>query len=776
MKNSFSKQMKIPYSRRSNKNGLDLSIKGCISRIISKNKNDSINKETIDGSCLDTQTFAFNQDSSNNSKATINKNLSLGKLDNKLIIFSSLKSDLELKNRKLSKKEKKKKAVEFHEKKNSNSEEYPTIIQNDICEEEAKDDDNTNRIDFRYFPKIPEIEVNKVEKYYWLATYDKLMKKSKIIKILNYYTKENEELYNNNEKERKINDDEYNFKEKSMIIQGYEIYFIRKYNNPFIRLKKEGQIFIKLYLLTIEQINKIFSYINRLEYKSYINSSNLELFSEKNLFKTVEQSNKNIYNYSTVFFLGSFMNIRIFLFSRLEKRKNDNKKSHVNKSDLPSSNKIAKLVKILMINFHEYSKQYFIDYLIKPIKNNFNLDNTDIDLFKQKILEINSLLISNCKKYYKRNNNSINSIIKNEIKKVTTTYTISSNNYTPNEFNNYSFSNYNNSTLNNIRKNQSNQIYSIETNDSFLKNFDDLKKLKKNIKIKSKKSNNKFILNLKEINTNTLIRGKLNKNNSSRNCNNNHNHILLNNFNKNSKDKKLNLDMKNIDNFNKKLNNLSNSIKHISLNYPLKKSVTRNSTNHIFSGNRNKNIENSLRNKLNSDYYNYSKIYEKSKINNSKSSKDENKENNMSLINSNYRINSALTDYNIPLNNQMNKNNSNKNQEFNPFYSTNISNINKNYIQKSKKIKLKRPIRVLSSIRKVISQKMNNISPSNSISSNNNNISNMNKSYNEYKKYFSNIELSNVSFRKFFKSNSQNKNKKEEYITPRKKKLFYYYH
>jgi hypothetical protein len=249
----------------------------------------------------------------------------------------------------------------------------------------------------------------------------------------------------------------------------------------------------------------------------------------------------------------------------------------------------------------------------------------------------------------------------------------------------------------------------------------------------------------------------------------------LNNFQSNSKDKKLNLDMRNIDNFNKKLNNLSNSIKHISLNYPLKNSVTRNNANKTFSGDDNKNIENTLRKKLNSDYYNYSKIYEKSKINNSKTSKDENKENNASLINSNYRINSVLTDYNIPLNHQMNKNNSNKNQEFNPFYTTNTNNINKNYIQKSKNRKLKRPIRVLSSIRKVISQKMNNISPNNSISSNNNiNRSNMNKSYNEYKKHFSNNELSNASFRKFFKINSQNK--KEEYITPRKKKLYYYYH
>ena len=774
MKNSFSRQIKIPYSKRSYKNGLDLSIKGCINRIISKNKNDSINKETIDGSCLDTQTFAFNQDSLNNSKATINKNFSLGKFDNKLIIFSSLKSELELKNRKLSKKDKIKKADVFHEKKNSNSnsEENPTIIQNDIGEEEAKDDDKTNRIDFRYYPKIPEIEIDKVEKYYWLATYDKLMKKSKIIKILNYYTKENEEDNSSDEKEKdkEINDDQYNFKEKTMIIQGYEIYFIRNYNNPFIRPKKDGQIFIKLYLLNIEQINKIFSYINRLEYKSYISSNNLELFSERNLFEAVGKSNNTIYHYSTIFFLGSFMNIKIILFSYLEKRKNDSIKSHINKSDLPSSNKIAKLVKILMINFHEYSKQYFIDYLIKSIKTNLNLDNTEIDLFRQKVLEINSLLISKSKKCFNRNNNSINSIIRNEIKKITT-YTLSSNNCTPNEFNNYSFSNYNNSTLNNIKKRRINNLYSSETFDSLFKNNKDEKK-----KIKSKNSNSKYILNLKGINTNVLMKGKLSKYNSSRNCNKNHNYSLLNNIDNNSKEKKLNLDMRNIDNFNKKLNNLSNSIKRIKLNYPLKENVTRNNTNKTFNGDSNKNIETTFRKKLNYDYYNNSKICEKSRINNSKINKDENKENNISLINSNYRIKSVLTDNNIPFIHKLKKNNTNKDLGFNPFYSTNANDINKNYIQKSKKINLNKPKRVLSSIRKVISQKMKNISPSksNSSNNNNNNKSNINKSYNEYKIYFNNNELPNTSFRKFFKRNSQNK--KEEYITPTKKKFYYYYH
>ena len=282
MKKSLSKQKmhfsKIPYQKtKQNKMNLELSIKG-VGRVFSKNKYDSINKETVEGSCADTQTFGFNQDSFNNSKGTINKNCSLGRIDNKLIVFSSsLKNDIDKNNKLLnmSKKYKIKTAEEFFSENNSNSEEDNNNIfkKNEIIENDS-DDEDTNRIDYRFYPKIPEIESNKDNNYFWLATYDKLMKKSKIIKILNYYTetspqKQNailikEENNNNSINEQKINDEKYNFKEKSMIIEGYEIYFLQKCNKPFIKPKKEGKVFIKLYLLILEQINKIFIYINRL--------------------------------------------------------------------------------------------------------------------------------------------------------------------------------------------------------------------------------------------------------------------------------------------------------------------------------------------------------------------------------------------------------------------------------------------------------------------------------------------------------------------------------
>ena len=324
---------RLPYLKTSiNKASLDLSNSGP-KKISIKNKSDSINKETVDGSCFDNQTFAFNQDSLNNTKLTQNKNHSLGKFDNKLLVFtSSLKYTLNKRNKSLKlPKNIESKTYEECSENISSSDDDIILLENNINNEE---DEDTNKIDYRYYPKIPEIEANKDNNnsYYWLATYDKLMKKSKIIKILNYYSdslshKESEifviEDANSDYKEeeskeriKKMNE-KYNFKEKTMIIQGYEIYFVKKHGKPFIRQKKDGKLFIKLYLLNLEQINQIFSYINRLEYKQYIN--NLNSFTERNTFRIINNFNKSIYNYSTIFCLGTFMNINIYLLTHCPK-------------------------------------------------------------------------------------------------------------------------------------------------------------------------------------------------------------------------------------------------------------------------------------------------------------------------------------------------------------------------------------------------------------------------------------------------------------------------
>ena len=87
-------------------------------------------------------------------------------------------------------------------------------------------------------------------------------------------------------------------------------------------------------------------------------------------------------------------------------------------------------------------------------------------------------------------------------------------------------------------------------------------------------------------------------------------------------------------------------------------------------------------------------------------------------------------------------------------------------------MKGKKQIRVLSSIRKIISQKLNNISGNTSsvfkniISDNSNN------------SFQSNIINGNkLNYKKLVSiTNNNSKNKAAKYITPRKKRLYYYYH
>ena len=772
---------KIPISK-SNRIHLDFSIKRMTAgRAFSKNRNDSMNKETVDGSCFESQTFVFNQDSINNSKGTINKNYSLSRPDNKLIVFSSsLKNELD-KNKiiNLSKNCKMKTSRESDndyisscEDENNNNNiltrkdnNYDNDIDNDKINE--YDEEDTNRIDYRYYPKIPEIESNKDNKYYWLATYDKLMKKSKIIKILNYYTELSSSqkklnkifIKDDNESMQKDNNNsimtnkikKYNFKEKSMILEGYEIYFLQKYNRPFIRPKKDGHIFIKLYLLSLDQINKIFSYINRLEYKSYVNC--LDLIGEKNYFKIINNSNKTIYNYSTIFFLGTFVNINIYLFSHFESSNNNNtnNKTEFNINNLPSSNKLAKLIKILLINFPDFSKEYFIDYLTKVTFNDYNLGNNEKnkELFDHKLKEINSLLLSNNKKSLKltkRNKYSANSVIKNVIQKIPT-YTQSSHN-TPNEFNNFSENNNNTSNLNNLdKKTLNNKHTNIEVN-----NTDFYNHFEKEMNIKPQKSEKYF----KKVDINSLIKNQLNNIKISRS---NQINTLDNNSQKNKK----------------KVNSISKSIKHISLVYPTKKSLTRYNTNKS-------SILFNVEEKVFLNKYN--------KINIS------NKENNINIMNSNDIALDNLNKFNSNNNHRNNNYNaifktdvrlSNKNirnkNKLNPFYltkiNTNDNNINTNNNNKTRNKNTKKPLRVLSSIRKIISQKMNNIVVGNTNSTNMNNMSSNNNS-NVFKKndfLYNNESNKLYNYNKLVcKTHNNSKNKKSEYITPRKKKVYYYYH
>ena len=805
MKKMFTKQKahisKIPYSKSSiYKIGLDLSIPGT-KKVQSKIKNDSINKDTVEGSSIATQTLALNQDSLNNTKLTISKNHSLGKLDNKLFLFtSSLKYSLNNKRNKSSnllKNIQKKTEEECSENISSSDEDIISLGNNNMYTE---DEEDTNKIDYRYYPKIPEIESNKDNNnpYYWLATYDKLMKKSKIIKILNYYTdslshKESEifviEDANSNYKEeelkertKKINE-KYNFKEKTMIIQGYEIYFMKKHGKPFIRQRKGGKLFIKLYLLNLEQLNQIFSYLNRLEYKQYIIKNNLNTFKERNTFKIINNFNKSIYNYSTIFCLGTFMNTNIYSFSHIPKNveNNDNDFYYYSFSDLPSANKIAKIIKALMTNFPDFSKQYFIDYLMKPKEKNFYLDSHDAELLQQKMGEVNSLLMTNSKKECKPNISSTNNIIKNIIKGIPT-YTPSSFN-TSNDLNSITKSR-NTDALNIFEKNtktnfiSNNNINTNNTNNYFneLKCSDFLSNIKNELDGITSPLNQKKNNEYKETIIKPLNKIKLNNTSYTRNNNNN---FLNSNFNTNKSSFKPIYSLKGI-------NNNQNICKTISLVNPAKKSLTRNNSNNYIHYNKSKKIKSK-----NNSYNNINQKNNDSLI--------QNKENNSSILNNNF-ISEYNTENRNKLNNKKQKINNifiktdsrisfkvtrNKNNIYSPFCTnnnTNTNSSNKDFCsKKSRKTKVKKPGRVLSSVRKVINQKMNNLSPNNT-----NSIFKIykNDSSSSFKnnRYINNNLNNNFNSSKYSKvvcktnNNSQNKiSEKSDYITPLKKKYFYYY-
>ena len=781
---------KIPNSKASTtKISLDLSIPGNKKKYI-KSKNDSINKETVDGSCFDGQTLPLNQDSLNNTKLTINKNHSFGKIDNKLLLFtSSLNYSLNNRDKStnLTKKEQTKTYVECSENISSSEDNIISNEKNEYNEE----DENTNKIDYRYYPNIPEIEGNKDNNnlYYWLATYDKLMKKSKIIKILNYYSdslsQKDSEIFiiedensDYNEEETKIIkkkiNEKYNFKEKAMIIQGYELYFVKKYGKPFIQQKKGGKLFIKLYLLNLEQINQIFCYINRLDYKQYIN--NLQFFSEKNTFKKIQTFNKSIYNYSTIFCLGKFMNTNIYAFSHLLNKNMDEYYIHTI-NDLPPSNKIAKIIKSLMINFPDFSKQYFIDYLMKPNDKNYELGRHDMEILQQKMGEVNSLIISNNKKNYKLNIKVPNNVIKNIIEGIPTN---TQNSFKiPNDINSNNKSHIT-SGLAFLDKNMFN-IYN--SNDNNINCSDFLSNIKSEldsfVSEVSKKNNNnneqeykKALNNIKTNNT-SYTRNKINRNN-------------LNNSNKTNKSSSI----KALYNLKGNAINSQKICKTISLKNPQKQSLTRNNSNNFIHYKKTKNIKSS-NNSFNS--------IKQQSINNSIRNKENNNILNNHLINEYYTRNKKSIKYKN--NNKNNPNNilantnsrksfkitRNKNNViYAPYYTNNNSNKinikNKEILsQKVKDSKFKKPIRVLSSIRKVISQKMNNLSENSSFIQFNKNESNSsfkelynNRYLNENLKLEINTSKSNN--RIIYKTNNNSQNKKNDYITPLKKKFFYYYH
>ena len=779
--NNFSK---IPYSKASiNKEKFKLSIPFSKQNNI-KLRNDSI-KDTLEGSMIEAQTINYLKYSENiqNSKITNKKNNSLGKLDSKSndLFTYSLKNLINQRNKSydISEEYMAKAQEDYSENISSSEDNYMKLGEKKSLYNNDEDTDNTNKIDYRYYPRIPEIEgnVDKNNTLYWLATYDKLMKKSKIMKILSYYSdtlsQRDAEIFviedansdykkEENKARKKILNEKYNFKEKTMVIKDYEIYFVKKHGKPFVRQKKGAKCFMKLYLLSLEQINQIFSYINRLEYKKYIN--NLDSFKQKNTFRIINNFNKTIYNYTKIYCLGSFMNINIYIFSHLTKNKeNESENNNVYSANylinnLPSSNKIAKIIKVLMINFPEFSKQYFIDYLMKPQINIFSLNNHDLDLLKQKMNEVNSLLITDNKnnlKNSKINDNNTNNIIKKTIREIPTNSLSSKNKL--NDLNTINFIN-DGSNCSDFLSNIKNELAGIT---NYTKKTTNTKIPEEQVK----KSNTGKI----KPNNTVLTRNKRNyfdkfNNNSCVNSNN-----------------------------ETKINNQNDLNRIISLLNPIKKSLTRNNSKSIsyyINKSHNKNNEKQINNIIKLD----------------KNVLHRNKENDINLLNKNYTEIYNTGDNNFiynnntkakkinKINNEQNKTEPNNNSNFNiyrnniysPYY-TNINLIEKNSYSRtnSNSIKLQKSSNALSTMQKQISNKINRVQKNtltNSTFMINKNSCNNSRKMMQNKRYGNDYSNNILDTKKQTKMNSmnnsnfQNKNKASDYITPLKKKFFLYYH
>ena len=308
-------------------------------------------------------------------------------------------------------KEEPKEKISTPKHKNKKKKQYsPKHRQNKKENEEKENQNSTNKIDYRYVKKRPikdiitpykndVIKIDQENQLFWFATYDKLMKTKYLMKIFNYYNNKPFESQHN------LN---YNFKEKTLVIKDFEIYFYENSNKPFIRYNKGGTIYTKLYLLTLKQINQIFSYLNRIEYK--INYDRLNYLQRKGTFELInDNTNEVILPYCLIYCLGKYMNINIYAFTNnidfniyldensfqksqrissytvlnnesnnirhnciLSNDKRNNKMDNTNIArdnfKLPNSKKIAKLIKIINLNFPDFSIDDIINYLIPDNK------------------------------------------------------------------------------------------------------------------------------------------------------------------------------------------------------------------------------------------------------------------------------------------------------------------------------------------------------------------------------------------------------------------------
>ena len=401
-----------------------------------------------------------------------------------------------------------------NEEKNENNENLGKIL-NDFSILEFFGNNNkekeTDKIDYRYhcifnneknLNQIINNRNNYKKDYFWLAVYDKLIKRKKMLKVLKFY--------GNTLDETKII-------EKCIKIENFELFYNNNYKKPLIRPGKNF-ILVKLYLLNIDQINIISNYLNRINMKINVKlneinnnrNSEIDIGKYKSLF-----SECKYYPYPLLYYLGNYMNINIISFSNysytnlnnIDNNKLINSCQFQNMNE-PSSKKMAKFIKLLMINFPQ--KKYNFEFLLFYVMA--NLKYTD---FNQKYSEITEIM------------NSFNLCPNNNIKNKRKIKEPKINIEMNNREDNLNSKSKNDNSNNNISKNK-NKTNSIKTDSSFLSNnTSDINSKSKKSKKKSHQNINKtkILSNLNEVNST----------NSSTNKNKNHKNKII----KNKKTKEL---------------------------------------------------------------------------------------------------------------------------------------------------------------------------------------------------------------------------------------------
>ena len=497
----------------------------------------SIKKENLDKTYINSLTNINNTESLPFSK----NNSTSPTLDSKVILYPQ-----ETQNQSIHK-------IDKTEKKNKS--------ENKIVTEER-----TKKIDYRFYRYYPiknmvfSLDNIKTEKYIWFAAYDKLIKKKKLMKIFSFYSIIpratmifwNELNYNNY----------YKIKEKKIIIQNYEIYFIEKYNKPFIRKSKGKNIFAKLYLLNMKQLNIIFSYLNRIEYKKYIDNFDniLDEGSSKKIFVN------NDIKYSSIYCLGAYMNINIYCFSRIENIEEIHHNYSIGVDNYPNSKKISKLIKILMINFPEYSKEYFLNYIFSDSFTN----PLNSKILANKKNEISNLLLSNKKALYKQNNKiNSNSIIFSQVSGSPEFSFIDNNNNLSTIINNINNNNFGTISYNASNFDFTSDFFSSlrQNEENMSKVLDSLRSLSKQYTNKNAKNNSTFYNNYISNKNIKIDESKISNFSFENESKKSQNYLSYKNLNNNNDNKKAYINkiknkyikketIKNIDNYNLKKDSL----------------------------------------------------------------------------------------------------------------------------------------------------------------------------------------------------------------------------